>query len=80
MGRRMMRALGAGLMEAGNQAQISRKEELELKRQQNLKNIADGRQGLMKEQMQLTREGQMQQQVPAMKNWRFFAQDHCSVS
>lgn len=50
MGRRMMRALGAGLMEAGRQSEISRKEQLELKRQQNLKDIADGRQGIMRDQ------------------------------
>jgi len=54
----MMRAVGGALMEAGTQATNLRKEEIELKRQQNLKAIADGRQGLMREQMILTREGQ----------------------
>ena len=62
MGRRMMRAVGAGLMEAGRQSELSRKEELELKRQQNLKDIADGRQGLMREQLGLmkTRNNQLE--------------------
>ena len=47
MGRRMLRTIGAGLMEAGNQGQIYRKEELEKMRQANLLEIAKGKQGLM---------------------------------
>ena len=34
MGRRMMRTLGAGLMEAGKQGHIYRKEQLEERRQE----------------------------------------------
>jgi len=58
MGRRMMRAAGAGLMEAGNQAQLyqqnareDRKLSLEKQRQENLLKISEGRQGLMTERL-----------------------------
>ena len=49
MGRRMMRTLGAGLMEAGKQGHIYRKEQLEERRQENLVRIADEKLGLMRE-------------------------------
>jgi len=54
----MMRAVGAGLMEAGNQAQLyqqnareDRKLALEKQRQENLLKISEGRQGLMSERL-----------------------------
>lgn len=49
MGRRSQRAWGAGLMEVGNQIRLSRKEDLEQRRQDNLRAIAEGKQALMSE-------------------------------
>ncbi len=43
MGRRLMRALGAGLTEAGNQYQMNRRNDLEEQKQRNLMSISEGR-------------------------------------
>ncbi len=49
MSRRSQRAWGAGLMEVGNQIRMSRKEEIEKRRQDNLLSIAEGKNALMSE-------------------------------
>lgn len=51
MSKSWMRGLGAGLMEAGRQAELSRREKLEQQKEANLLAIAEGRQDLMREQM-----------------------------
>jgi hypothetical protein len=71
MGRRMMRALGAGLMEAGRQAELSRKEQLEQQRQQNLREIAEGRQGIMREQVGLMKDRLAGQQESDLRTETF---------
>lgn len=56
MGRRMLRTLGAGLMEAGRQGELFRKEALEKARQKNVLDISNNRLGLMREQFNDTKK------------------------
>lgn len=51
MGKSWMRGLGAGLMEVGNQVELSRKERMEQQREANLMKIAADRDAIAREQM-----------------------------
>ena len=54
MGRRLLRAMGAGLMEGGKQAELSRRERLEQQKSDRLLEIQNRRLDLMGEQNQTT--------------------------
>ena len=57
MGRRWMKGVGAALMEGGRQAEISRREEMEKLKEENLMKIANQRDARMGEQLGIMRQG-----------------------